>query len=81
MITQEEKAALRTRPLRKESPVRSMLMHMQVNEVLLIEPKDWTWTSGGPSHLCRRVEEKTAMRFLCEKVLPPGAGWVITRTQ
>jgi len=80
-LTPEEKNALVTKPLRKQSRVRSMLMQMKVDDILLIEPQDWTWKSVAPSHLCRRVEEKTDMRFECEQVLQPITGWVVTRVK
>jgi hypothetical protein len=80
-LTKEEKATMLTRPQRKQGIVRTKLMNMKVDDIVLIEPKDWKWRSGGPNHLCRRVEEKTGMEFLCEEVLPSGQGWIITRTK
>ena len=78
-ITEEEKAAMLTRPLRKQGLVRTMLLRMKVGDIILIEPHEWTWTSATPGYLCRRVEAKTTMKFEVEKVLPPEAGWIVTR--
>jgi len=81
LITQEEKAAMVTRPLKKQGAIRTMLLNMQVADILFIAPKDWTWTSATPGFLCRRVEETTNRKFECEKVLEPTAGWVVTRVK
>ena len=80
-ITPEEKAQLITRPSTNQSAVRTMLLHMKVDEILLIEAHEWTWKSATPGYLCRRVEEKTDMRFECQRVLQPTPGWVITLVQ
>ncbi|MCF8257023.1 MAG: hypothetical protein K9J06_05695 [Flavobacteriales bacterium] len=79
LITEEERAALVTRPMRRQSPVRTMLMNMNVNDILMVEPKDWTWKTATPAFLCRRVEKETDRRFECEAVLQPPLGWVIRR--
>ena len=81
MITEEERAAMVTRPMRKQSPVRIMLMNMKVNDILFIQPEDWTWKSATPAFLCRRVEKETDRRFEREAVLKPSAGWIIKRME
>ena len=81
MITEEERAAMVTRPMRKQNPVRIMLMNMKVNDILFIQPEDWTWKSATPAFLCRRVEKETDRRFECEAVLQPSAGWIIKRME
>lgn len=80
-ITQEEKDQMITRTSANQSAVRTMLMHMKVDEILLIEAHEWTWKSAQPGYLCRRVEERSDMRFECQRVLQPTPGWVITRVQ
>ena len=80
-ITKEEKAALVTRPMRKQSLVRTMLLNMKVADIFIIEPQDWKWTSATPASLCRRIEKETELKFECENVLKPQTGWVITRTK
>lgn len=80
-ITSEEKATYVTRPMRKQSPVRIMLLNMKVGDILFIEQAEWKWKSAAPSFLCRRIEKETELLFECEKVLQPHAGWVITRTK
>ena len=81
MITEEERAAMVTRPMRKQSPVRTMLMNMKVNDILFIQPEDWTWKSATPAFLCRRVEKETDRLFECEAVLQPSQGWIVKRVQ
>jgi len=80
-ITKEEKAAMDTRPLHRQSPVRIYLMQMQLDDIIFISEQEWTWKSATPAYLCRRVEEKTSRKFEVEKVLNAAPGWVITRTQ
>lgn len=80
-ITEEEKATFVTRPLRKQSLVRTLLLNMKPADILFIETHEWTWKSATPGYLCRRVEEKTDRKFECEKVLQPKSGWVITRVK
>ena len=78
-ITEEEKAQLITRPMKRQGYVRTLLMNMKPADIILIEPKDWTWKSQAPSFLCRRVEAATAFKFDCEKVIGGSGGWIITR--
>jgi hypothetical protein len=78
-LTEEEKAALTIRPMKKQGYIRTLLMNMKVKEIILIEPKDWTWKTKPPSFLCRRVEADTTYRFDCQKVMGGTGGWVITR--
>lgn len=80
-ITKEEKAAIATRPLSKKNIVRIYLLKMQVGDIIMVEPQDWTWKSATPAYLCRRVEEQHGWKFEVERMLPPGAGWIITRVQ
>jgi len=80
-ISKEEKEAMETRPLTKKNIVRVYLLKMKVDDIILIEPKDWTWKSAKPSYLCRRVEEQTGWRFECEQVVAPTPGWVVTRVE
>jgi hypothetical protein len=79
-ITKEEKAAMVTRPLHRQSPVRIYLMKMQVEDIIFISEQEWTWKTATPAYLCRRVEEKTPFKFEVEKVMNSTPGWVITRT-
>jgi hypothetical protein len=78
-ISEAEKAALKTRPLSRQGYIRSSIMQMQPKEIILIEPRDWTWKTAVPSRLCRRVERETGRTYECEKVLEPSGGWIITR--
>ena len=80
-LTEDEKEKLIRRPMKRQGYVRTLLMSMKLNEIILIEPKDWTWESKPPSFLCRRVEDKTNFKFDCQKVLSDGGGWVITRIE
>ncbi len=80
-ITEEELAAMLTRPMRKQSAVRTMLMNMKVNDILFIQPEDWKWKSATPAFLCRRVEKETNWRFECAAVLQPSKGWVVRRVE
>jgi len=80
-LTKEEKAAIETRPLSKKNIVRIYLLKMQVEDIIMVEPQDWKWKSATPAYLCRRVEEQNGWKFEVERVLPPGAGWIITRVQ
>lgn len=78
-LTPEEKAAYTTRPMQKQGIVRTMLMNMKLNDIILIEEHEWKWKSATPAYLCRRVEEKTKWKFECEKAIAPQKGWLITR--
>jgi hypothetical protein len=78
-ITEAEKAALDTRILSRYGNIRSLIMQLQVKEILLIEPKDWTWKSAVPSKLCRTIERDTGRKYICEKVLSAPGGWTVTR--
>ncbi len=81
-LTKEEKASIETRPLSKKNIVRIYLLKMNVEDIILVEPQDWTWRSATPAYLCRRVEEQqNGWKFEVERVLPPGAGWIITRVR
>lgn len=80
-ITPEEKATFVTRPMQKQGIVRTMLMNMKQGEIMLIESHEWKWKSATPAYLCRRVEEKTKWKFVCEKALQPKSGWLITRVE
>ncbi|MES2621860.1 MAG: hypothetical protein V4615_13505 [Bacteroidota bacterium] len=78
-ITEAEKAALNTRTLSRQGNVRTLITQLEVKEILLIEPKDWTWKSAVPSQLCRTIERATNRKFVCEKVLSAPGGWTVTR--
>jgi hypothetical protein len=81
-LTKDEKEAIATRPLSKKNIVRIYLLQMKVEDIILVEPQDWKWKSATPAYLCRRVEERQrGWKFEVERVLPPGAGWIITRVQ
>jgi len=80
-LTKEEAAAIQTRPLSKKNIVRIYLLKMEVDETILVEPKDWTWKSATPAYLCRRVEEQTNWKFECERALDPTIGWLIKRVK
>jgi hypothetical protein len=81
LISPEEKAAMVMAPRHNEKGLRTTLLQMQVEEIILIEEHEWTWKSAQPNALCRRVEAKTGRKFECEKVVSPGSGWVITRVR
>jgi len=53
---------------------------MKVNDILLIEPKDWKWKRKQPGIYCRRLEKHHAIKFSCGKALD-GSGWVIKRLE
>jgi len=77
-ITQEELDNMQIKPTGKSSYLRSVFMNLKVNEMILVEPKDWHWKYKTPSSLCRRIEENTKFKFECMTALD-GSGWVIKR--
>ncbi|MGE0635836.1 MAG: hypothetical protein AB7G44_01755 [Bacteroidia bacterium] len=79
-ITKEEKASFITRPMRKQSIIRTMLLNMKVGDIYFIESQEWKWTSATPAFLCRRIEKDTDYKFECEKALQPKTGWIVERT-
>ncbi len=77
-LTEEEVNALMTKPIGRVSHVRVQLLHLQPGEYLLIEKKDWTWTTATPSVMCRRLERRSTLKYDCKRV-SDGSGWVVKR--
>jgi len=79
-LTQEEADNIAIKPSGRGSVLRSALLTMKVNDILLIEPKDWKWRHKQPGIYCRRLEKHHAIKFSCGKALD-GSGWVIKRLE
>lgn len=79
-LSKEEAASIATRPAGRNSMVRVYLMNMQVNDIILLEKKDWKQKKRKPSTYCRELERSTGRKWKCETALD-GSGWVIERME
>lgn len=79
-LTKEEAKNIKKRPAGRSSLARIYLLSMEVGDIILLEPKDWTWKSKKPSSLCRRLARETSRDWKCETAMD-GSGWVIERIE
>ena len=77
-LTQEEADAIKVLPHGKKTWLRTTLLSMRVGEIILIEPKEWTWKNQPLSTYCRRLEKLSKVRFDCREAID-GSGWVVRR--
>ena len=77
-ITKEEAAKLQTK-VGSSSAVRTVLVHLMVGEILLIEKADWTQKKG-PGQMLSRLTERTKQRYKLE-ALADGSGWLVERLE
>ena len=77
-LTKEEASNIKVVPRGKGSLLRHQLITMKVDEIVLVEKKDFNWKGKPLSTFIRRVEKSAKMRFTCGKALD-GSGWVVTR--
>jgi hypothetical protein len=77
-ITKEEAQKIKARPEGRASYTLGILMNMNVGEVILLEPHDWTQKYRKPSTYCLEVGRKTGRAWKCVTALD-GSGWVIER--
>ena len=75
-LTKEEAAKLSFK-LGTSTVVRTVVMHLDLEEILLIEKKDWT-QKNGPGQMLTRITEKTNRKFSM-KTLADDSGWVVER--
>jgi hypothetical protein len=55
-------------------------MNMQVGDVIILEPQDWTQKYRKPSTYCLELGRKTGLGWTCMTALD-GSGWVIERVK
>lgn len=79
-LTREEAAQIRTKPDGRASYVRVILLAMNVGEIILLEPKDWTQRTQVPKTYCRQLGNATGREWTCKKAID-GSGWVIERVK
>jgi len=77
-LTEAEAQAIATKPMGRVSRFRAQLLSMKVGEYLLIEKKEWEWKTASPSVMCRRLEDRSSIRFDCKRTLD-NSGWLIKR--
>lgn len=77
-LTQEEADKIAVKPSGRGTYLRSVLFNMKVNDIILLEPKDWKWKRKQPTDYLRRLEKNNGLKFSCGKALD-GSGWVIKR--
>jgi hypothetical protein len=78
MLTKEEANGIPTKPDGKASRVRAFILAMKPGEFLKVEPADWKWKRKTPGAMCRRLENKSSLKYDCKRALD-GSGWVIER--
>lgn len=79
-LTKEEAANIRRKPHGRASYARGVLLGMQMGEIILLEPKDWTRKSQKPSTYCLQLGRKTGRKWNCSEAMD-GSGWVIERVK
>ena len=79
-LTREEKDNLVLKPKGRSSYIRTVCENMKEGDIILLEPKDFTWKSKAPYDFIRRLHEKGSKRYTCLKVMD-GSGWVIERVK
>ncbi len=79
-LTQEEADKIKVKPPGRGSYLRSVFFNMKVNDILLLEPKDWKWKGKQPTDYLRRLYKENGLKFICSKALD-GSGWVIKRVE
>lgn len=77
-LTESEAQAIITKPPGRVSYIRAMLLDMKPGDIFLIEKKEWNWKKKTPTAMCRRLEQRTALKFDCRRALD-GSGWVVKR--
>ncbi len=75
-LTKEEAAKLAFK-LGTSTVVRTVVMHLNVGEILLIEKGEWK-QKNGPGQMLTRITEKTNRKFSL-KTLADDNGWIVER--
>ncbi len=75
-LTKEEAAKLEFK-LGTSTVVRTVVMHLNVGEILLIKRREWT-QKNGPGQMLTRITEKTNRKFSL-KTLADDSGWIVER--
>ena len=50
-------------PLQRQHPIATMLMRLEVGQVLIIKSGDWTWKRRSPAVIVTRVAKKSGRTF------------------
>lgn len=79
-MSKEEAKRFKTKPRGRSSKLRSMLLTMELDEVVLLERQEWTWKRLKPSSYCRRLEKKSPKRWVCRELVDE-QGWLIERVK
>lgn len=74
-LNEEEANKLKIKGKGPASHVFEALINLKSGEQLLIEPKDWKRKSS-PSKLCRYIEKKYPLKFVCWS-LKDNQGWLV----
>ncbi len=77
-LTRDEASQMRRKPDGKASYARGVLLAMNVGEIILLEPKDWTQKTQIPKTYCLQLGRDTGREWRCEKAMD-GSGWIIER--
>jgi hypothetical protein len=79
-LTREEAKLIKTRPEGRTTYARGILMNMNVGDIILLEPKEWTQKHRKPRTYCLQLGRKTHRTWKCVTALD-GSGWVIERVK
>jgi hypothetical protein len=79
-LTREEAQKIKAKPEGRSNYLRGVLLNMEVGEIVLIEPVDWTQQYRKPSTYCLELGRKTGRVWKCVTALD-GSGWVIERVK
>lgn len=79
-LTKEEVEKLGQKPNGRVSVARAAVSNMDIDEYLLLEPKEWKNQNRAPSVMLRKVEKEQGKKFTCHKTMN-GAGWIVHRIE
>ena len=77
-LTEDEAAAIPSRPRGRYSKARMIMMSMKVGDIILLEPSEWPQRRNGPHHMIRRIRMQGKLDWTCEQAMD-GSGWIIKR--
>ena len=77
-LTEEEARNIPSKKTGKLSYARSLLMTMEIADIIQLESQDWKQRSNSPKELIRRMRKSTNRDYSCETILD-GSGWIIRR--